>query len=67
MGISKEAMNSSKDPDPKNEHQGFKTMLSKNKDVREALKSGLLRKVKTKTAVMVTVDKKKIDRLFNNR
>lgn len=67
MGISKEAMNSSKDPDPKNDHQGFREMLSKNKDVREALKSGLLRKVKTKTAIMVTVDKKKIDKLFNNK
>lgn len=67
MGISDEAMKTSKDTEAKNEHQGFKTMLSKNKDVREALKSGLLRKVKTKTAVMVTVDKKKIDRLFNNR
>jgi hypothetical protein len=40
--------------------------MSKNTDARKALEEGFLRVVKTKTATMITVDKDKIDKFFNN-
>lgn len=66
MGISSSAKGSANDKNAKDEHPEFKTMLSAGNDVRKALESGLLREVKTKTATIITVDKEKVDKLFNN-
>ena len=66
LGISPAAMGSSRDTNIKTENKSFETIMSKNTDARKALEEGFLRVVKTKTATMITVDKDKIDKFFNN-
>ena len=66
LGISPSAMGSSRDTNIKTENKEFETIMSKNTDARKALEEGFLRVVKTKTATMITVDKDKIDKFFNN-
>lgn len=66
LGISPAAMGSSLDSNLNAEHKEFMDVLSKDADARKALEAGFLREVKTKTATMITVDKEKIDKFFNN-
>lgn len=66
LGINPKAMGSSLDTDIKAENKEFDAILSKDANARKALEEGFLREVKTKTATMITVDKEKIDKFFNN-
>ena len=66
MGIGPASMGSALDTDMHGDHEGFKEILSKDADARKAIEAGLLREVKTKTATMITVDKDKLDKFFNN-
>ena len=66
LGISPAAMGSSRDTNLKTENKSFETIMSKDTDARKALENGFLRVVKTKTATMITVDKDKLDKFFNN-
>lgn len=57
-------MKSSEDTDGHEVNEKFEAVLSEYGDSRKALESGFLRKVKTKTATLTTVDKDKLDKFF---
>ena len=67
VGLSEAAAATACDRETQGESAAFRRLLDRTGNTREALTKGFLKEVRTATAVMTTVDQKKIDRYFGSK